>query len=226
MIIDMRVYRYVPSQFGAFLRSYDEVGYPITSRHLGTTVGVLTARSGLQNRTLQLFAYRDADHRDECRRGLRGDPEWLSFVRGASQAIVEQSNTILRATAFSALNDFEQLTDRTWLAGAVPDGMVFDLRSYTAHPGMLPQVLDLLATEGCDLINEFAERPVCYFTADTGPANRVLLLFAYSSDGERHRRRERMGSDARFQALGARIDPLFAYQEGDLWLPRPYSPLR
>lgn len=226
MIIDMRVYRYAPSRFQTFLAQYRDAGFALTSRHLGTTVGVLTSHSGTANRTLQLFAYRDADHRDACRAGLRGDPEWLAFIREAGQHIVEQANTIIRPTDFSGLSRWEQLDDRDWLASDQTGGMVFELRSYTAHPGKLPEALRLLQEEGCPLTHEYVERPIGYFTTETGVANRVLMLWAYRNDGERDRRRDRMRGDTRFQQLGVRFNPLFAHQEADLWLPTAYSPLR
>jgi hypothetical protein len=226
MIVDMRIYQYTPSKFQTFLKEYADSGFAVTTRHLGRTIGVMTSCSGVANRTLQLFAYEDADHRDACRIGLRSDPEWLAYIRSAGQYIVEQTNTIIRPTDFSPIASFDQLADPTGLASDVPGGMLFELRSYIAKPGKLPEALALLRDEGCLLTDQYVERPIAYFTAETGPANRILMLWAYRNDGERDRRRDAMRSDERFQALGARFNPLFSSQECDLWLPTPYSPLR
>jgi hypothetical protein len=226
MIIDMRVYQYAPSQFQSFLAQYRDMGFAITSRHLGTTVAILTSHTGVANRTLQMFAYRDADHRDECREKLRSDPEWLAFIKEAGKTIVAQHNTIIRPTRFSGLSSYDQLTDRAWLASEHARPMIFEMRAYTAQAGKLSEALGLLETEGCPLTHEYVERPVAYFTTETGPSNRVLMLWGYRNDGERDRRRDRMRDDTRFRALGARFNPLFAYQEGELWQATPYSPLR
>lgn len=226
MIIDLRVYQYHPSQFMRFLQLYGEQGYPITERHLGTTVGVLTSASGVANRTFQLFAYRDNDHRDECRVGLRTDPEWLAFIREASPSIAEQTNTIIVPTAFSGLKDFEQLADRGPLDSGRPGGMLFELRTYTAWPGKLSEALDLIANEGGPLTHQYVERPVGYFTTDTGVANQILMLWAYSNAGERDRRRAAMRADPAFRELGHRFNLLFSHQESVLLTPAPYSPLR
>lgn len=225
MIIDMRIYQYTPSTFQTFLKEYADSGFAVTTRHLGRTMGILTSVSGVANRTLQLFAYRDADHRDECRIGLRSDPEWLTYIRSAGQYIVEQTNTIIRPTAFSPIVALDQLTDPA-LASDQPGGMLFEMRSYIAKPGALPAALALLRDEGCSLTHQYVERPIAYFTAETGPANRLLMLWAYRNDGERDRRRDMMRSDPRFQQLSERFNPLFASQETDLWLPTSYSPLR
>lgn len=225
MIIDMRIYQYTPSKFQTFLKEYADSGFAVTTRHLGRTMGVLTSVSGVANRTLQLFAYRDADHRDACRIALRSDPEWLAYIRSAGQYIVEQTNTIIRPTAFSPIRSYDDLVDPA-LASDQPGGMLFELRSYIAKPGALPTALALLRDEGCPLTDQYVERPIAYFTAETGAANRILMLWAYRNDGERDRRRDAMRGDKRFQTLGERFNPLFASQEADLWLPTPYSPLR
>ena len=81
MLIDKRTYTYHPSQFGTFLKSYATLGFPLTTKHLGTTLGIFTSASGVANQTVQLFAYEDHDHRDACRAGLLNDPAWLDFVR-------------------------------------------------------------------------------------------------------------------------------------------------
>lgn len=227
MIIDMRVYEYVPSRFATFMKLYGEAGFALTTKHLGRTAGIFTSHAGVANRTLQLFAYRDADHRDACRDSLRGDPEWHAFIREAGQHIVRQTNTIIRPTAFSQLREFNQLADAdAWAEAPGGNPMMFELRTYTAHPGKLGEALQLLAEEGCPLTHQYVQRPVGYFTAETGVSNRVFMLWGYANDGERDRRREAMRSDAAFLELGNRFNPLFQHQEGDLWNATAYSPLR
>jgi hypothetical protein len=226
MIIDMRVYSYQPSQFMRFLELYRTRGYAITERHLGKTVGVLTSASGLANRTFQFFAYRDSDHRDECRVGLRSDPEWKAFISEAAPAIAEQTNTILAPTDFSGLKDFKQLDDRAWLTSQQSGGMLFELRTCTAWPGRLSEALDLMATEGARLTHKHVERPIGHFTTETGVANQVLMLWAYASAGERDRRRKAMLTDPAFREFGQRFDPLVSHEESVLLTPVPYSPLR
>ena len=226
MIIDMRVYRYLPSGFADFLASYAQYGQPVTARHLGTTVGMFFSASGVANRTLQMFAYENSDHRDACRSALRSDSQWLDFIREASQHIVEQTNIILRPTDFSALKEYTQLANPAAFASDFIEGMLFELRTYTAHPGRLPEALELLRNEGCPLTHQYVERPVAYFTSETGVSNQVRMLWAYRNDGERDRRRDKMRADSQYRELGARFNPLFAHQEGDLWLPVPHSPMR
>src|SRR5260370_28909261 len=52
MLIDLRVYKYLPGKFHKFLRSYEQFGFPLTSRHLGKTLGIFTSESGVQNETI------------------------------------------------------------------------------------------------------------------------------------------------------------------------------
>ena len=96
MLIDLRVYTYLPGKFNKFLRSYEEAGFALTSRYLGRTLGILTAESGLQNRTFQFFMYESSTHRDRCRAAMLADPEWHAFVKLDADALLQQTNTLLR----------------------------------------------------------------------------------------------------------------------------------
>jgi hypothetical protein len=53
-----------------------------------------------------------------------------------------------------------------------------------------------------------------------------MMLWAYSSMGERARRKANMLPDPRFQELGSRFNPNFPAQQSDFWIPTGFSPLR
>jgi hypothetical protein len=89
----------------------------------------------------------------------------------------------------------------------------------------LPEALDLIAKEGARLTHKHVERPIAHFTTETGVANQVLMLWAYSSAGERDRRRKAMLTDPAFREFGQRFDPLVSHEESVLLTPVPYSPL-
>jgi hypothetical protein len=218
MIIDFRTYTYRPADFYRFLRIYQETGFALTSRWLGTTVGIFTAHSGRANRTLQLFAYRDFNHRDECRAGLRQDGEWQRFIKEAATCIDEQENVILEP----------QGNNRQWLASASSaqpgNGGVFELRRERTSPGMAPRLSDAWSeTPSHDVPASPAQRIV--LRPLTGNLDTVYILERFANDAERH--------DA--LRSGAGRSPMSATQgeqllrrsvEAELWVPTEYSPAR
>ncbi len=108
MIIEIRHYTYYPSEFRPFLKYYEEEGFAITSRHLGETVGIMTGISGIANRTFQFFAYKNYEHRLECRKGFLQDPVKQKFTSAADKAIIQQESILIEPTEFSPLFGKEQ----------------------------------------------------------------------------------------------------------------------
>ena len=132
MIIDLRTYTYLPAKFRKFLKGYQEIGFALTSKHLGTTLGVLRSESGIQNCTFQFFMYEDSDHRDRCRAGMIADPAWAEFVKMDSDALLQQSNALLVPTAYSPVGGMLQQNAPT----LVVDGKtrLFELTTWTFWP--------------------------------------------------------------------------------------------
>ena len=194
----------------------------LTTKHLGTTLGVFTGASGVANTTFQWFCYRDSTHRDTCRAALLSDPAWIDYVRQASPTIVQQTNTLIVPTTFSALRDIEGIVP----VSAGSPARLFELRSYVCFPGKLPTALEILEHEGVALAHKYVENPIGYFLAETGVVNRILMLWAYSSSAERDRRWTAMRTDPAFKDLAARMNACFLQQEVTLLTPTPYSPLR
>ena len=219
MIVDMRVYTYAPAQFAGFVKAYAGVGHAIVSRHLGHMIGVFISASGTVNRTLQLFAYEDNDHRDACKQDLRSDPDWFEFIRGAVPAITVQENTILHPSDHSPARDvaaLKALADTT----TVRDNL-FEMRMRTFHPGKARA-----GAAELQLRTDAGERVLAQFTADTGFGDRVLTLSAYRSAGERDTIIRALGATPAMAAILEAVQPVLASEVRELWLPLPCSPLR
>jgi NIPSNAP len=225
MIVEVTEYELVHAERDGFLKDTAKVHFEAQAKHL-PLVGAFTSGSGPRGRLIYLAAYEDYDKREGQLLGLEADPSWQSVQREASSTIVETATTILNPTAFSPIRtnaDFDQAIARR---DPSAPGWIFELRTYTAIPGKMPNVLKMLVEEGNPLTHQFVEWPVAYFLAETGLANRVMMLWAYSSLSERARRKTKMLPDPRFQELGSRFNPNFSAQQSDFWIPTGFSPLR
>lgn len=221
MIIDLRVYTYLPSKYRKFLKGYEDIGFALTSKHLGKTLGIFRPESGVQNRTFQFFMYEDSPHRDVCRRGMLADPAWGEFVRIDSDALLQQMNTLLKPTDFSVFQQSAQAPV------AIDDASrLFELRSWTCRPDRSEAAITALGGGDAAAIERHAGDVIGWFTADTGTDHRVFLLSAFADAASRDAARDAMRRDtAAWDAL-ARLRAAAAEEESQLILPMPYSPLR
>ena len=152
MLIDLRTYTYHPAQFQTFLKLYAALGFPLTTRHLGTTLAIMTPANGTANRTFQFFAYHDHDHRDRCRAGLLADPAWLDFVRIAGPMIRVQENVILAPTPRSPVAEVDAVAR---IAAETPAGgrtRIFEWMEYGCRPEHFPAALELIDGELSDVV--------------------------------------------------------------------------
>ncbi len=162
--------------------------------------------SGAGNQLVELAAHTDDAEFQDANLQLRGDADWLVHRRLTGRALLNENTTLLNPTLFSPLKTAEDVLSAIDRGKARDTPMLFGLRTYTSIPGKMPTVLKNLIEEGNPLTHQFVESPVGYFTAETGIANRVMILWAYSSAAERARRKALMLHDPRFQELGSRFN--------------------
>src|SRR5260221_8144541 len=171
MLIDLRVYTYLPGKFRKFLLGYEEIGFHLTSRHLGKTLGIFLAESGVQNRTFQFFMYESSAHRDRWRLGMAADPDWHAFVKLDSDALLQQMNSLLRPTVFSPVGG-EQLPS----PALVVEGptRLFELTTWTVRPDSLDEAMKLLNDNAAAVVARYAPQTIGYFVPDTGRRAQIL----------------------------------------------------
>jgi NIPSNAP len=223
MIAEMISYRVAFPAFSDFVEQSAGEMFDLMKMHVPVR-GAFTPGSAALNRLVLLAFHEDYGARDEAWASLAADTGWREFLRGAGAVLEEAESTVLNNAIFSPLRSlFDVDAVIAKRGGARP--MLFEMRTYTAKPGRMATVLKTLDEEGNPLIHQFVEWPVAYFTAETGLANRVMMLWAYSSATERATRKSRMLPDPRFQELGSRFNPNFAAQRSDFLIPTAFSPL-
>jgi hypothetical protein len=223
MIGELISYRIAFSAFADFVEDHAAEMFRMMEIHL-SMCGAFTPGSGEMNCVTFLAFHADYKVRDEGWGSLAADPSWREFLRGPGSCLDVAESTILNLAAFSPLREPADI-DAAIETRNGQHPMLFEMRTYTARPGQMPAVLKTLADEGNPLTHQFVEWPVAYFTAETGLANRVMMLWAYSSTSERAKRKSRMLPDPRFQELGSRFNPNFAEQRADFLIPTSFSPL-
>ena len=216
-------YTYLPAKFRRFLQGYEEIGFPLTTRHLGRTLGIFRSESGIQNRTFQFFMYDSTRHRDACRRGMLADPAWAEFVQIDSDALLQQMNTLLLPTSFSPLDEAADFVPQS---ATVSTTRLFELRSWTTHPEFFDRALALIGEEGVPLMAWHGADVTGWFTSDTGIKHQIYQLRSFADASARDELRSATNEDETLVRFQRNLRALVVEEEAQLLVPMPYSPLR
>lgn len=102
MLFDLRTYRTRPGTLRQQLDLYAEIGFNAQKKHLGNPVFYGVVESGDVNSYVHLWQYENAADREERRRALYGDTDWLAYREAGAKLgyQTEQHNTLLKPAAF------------------------------------------------------------------------------------------------------------------------------
>lgn len=102
--------------------------------------------------------------------------------------------------------------------------MIIEQRTYTFHPGKVPEFLGLYQRFGLALQTAILGRMAGYFTTEFGTLNQVVHMWAYDDLKDRQERRARLNADPDWQAYLAKVLPLIQTMESRILIPTAFSP--
>jgi len=103
MIMEVRTYTIRTGLVAEYLALYEREGYAPHRRHLGDPVGWFSSEVGVLNQVVHMWRYDSHAEREQKRRALYADPEWLAFIPKTRAYIERMENQILVPTSFSPL---------------------------------------------------------------------------------------------------------------------------
>ncbi|MCL6415101.1 NIPSNAP family protein [Aestuariirhabdus sp. Z084] len=77
--------------------------------------------------------------------------------------------------------------------------MLFDVRTYTLHPGTLSKQLDLYQRYGFAAQTRHLGKPFAFLVPETGNINSFTHIWCYQDAGDREHRRAAMKADPEWQ---------------------------
>ena len=104
--------------------------------------------------------------------------------------------------------------------------MIVEHRTYTLHPGKVPEYLRHYESEGMAIQTRILGRLVGYFTTEIGPLNQIVHMWGSDSFEDCAKRRAQMQADPGWKAYIAKIQPLIQAQETKILIPTSFSPIR
>lgn len=100
------------------------------------------------------------------------------------------------------------------------------MRTYTLHPGKIPDYLKLYESEGFAVQTRILGNLIGYFVTETGELNQVVHLWGYADFADRTERRARLALEPQWQAYLAEMFKLVVKMENKILNPTSFSPLR
>ena len=97
MLFDVRRYQLKVGAVNRYNELYRKLGYGVQVKHLGRPIVYLSTETGELNQVLHIWQYNNAGEREQLRKALWADADWLSYVKqlGDSDLILSQSNELM-----------------------------------------------------------------------------------------------------------------------------------
>ena len=104
--------------------------------------------------------------------------------------------------------------------------MIVEQRTYTLHPGALPELLETYEREGMAVHRQILGNLIGYFYTEIGPLNQIVHLWGYDSLDDRARRRTELAGNEQWQAYIKKGVKFFQTQESKILVPASFSPIK
>ena len=101
---------------------------------------------------------------------------------------------------------------------------IYELRTYTLHPGKINEAIDLYTNVGWPALEPFQKYLVGYFTGDIGALNQIVHLWKFADDADRRAMWQEIYANEGFMAFADKFRPLIRIQENKLLLASPGGP--
>jgi hypothetical protein len=217
MLVDARTYTVVPAELPAYLERVEEVGLPLQSKYGYQLAGYFTVETGQLNRVVHYWKWQNAGERQEKRRALNADPEWVEFRKSNAHVFTAQENRLLTAT--DVVEPFAFKGNGSKL------GFV-DERTYTITYGQVPQCVALTKKLAWPIIQRAGWQLIGYFASVTGTINQVVHLWYWDSQAQREERQAKAVADPDWPVYQSANGQRMLRQENRYLEPTHFSPIR
>lgn len=104
--------------------------------------------------------------------------------------------------------------------------MIVEMRTYTLHPGKLPEYIRTYESEGISIQKPILGNMIGWFTTEIGTLNQIVHMWGYESLDDRARRRAELIAHPGWQAYIAKVQPLIQTMESKILIPASFSPIK
>ncbi|GAA4403270.1 hypothetical protein GCM10023187_19200 [Nibrella viscosa] len=172
-LYEMRIYHPNPGKYEAIVDRFRQYTLKIFEKHGMENIGYWTPTDTSRKELIYILAYPNREARDAAWKAFSGDPAWKEVVQKTEangKLVAKVDQIFLTAADISPeIKTQKGSTDR-----------VFELRTYSAAPGKLPDLLSRFRNHTIDLFKKHGMKNIGYWLTEkpdeTGQSKLVYIL--------------------------------------------------
>jgi hypothetical protein len=174
---EMRIYYCHPGRLDALISRFTNHTTKIFEKHGMTNVGYWIPNNNTENALYYILSYPSQVERDSSWKRFGRDPEWKEVAKKSEESgkiVAKVTSIFMQATDFSPqIKPSKAAEDRT-----------FEMRTYTAMPDKLPNVLARFRNHTTKLFKKHGMDNIAYFTTipKDGSPSKLLYFLAHKSE--------------------------------------------
>lgn len=174
-LYEIRVYYCEPGRLDALLNRFRNHTTKIFEKHGMTNAGYWVPVDNSDNKLIYILSYPNMEARNASWKAFGADPEWK---RVASES--EKDGKIVKKVdqIFMKAADFSPAFKTT---SVDPKGRVFEMRTYTANPGKMQDLLSRFRDHTLKLFTKHGMTNVGYWIPE-GKDNTLIYILAHPSE--------------------------------------------
>jgi hypothetical protein len=174
---EMRIYYAAPGKLDALNARFRDHTCKLFEKHGMVNIGYWVPVNNTENKLVYLLAYPDRAAREQSWKAFMGDPDWKAAAKASevNGRLVSKADSIfLQATDFSP-------AIKPWASG---EARLFELRTYTASPGNLPNLLARFRDHTVKLFEKHGLGNFGYWTPTSkanGSGEKLIYIVAHKN---------------------------------------------
>lgn len=219
---ELRTYTAPEGRLDDLDRRFRKYSRTIFAKYQMARIGFWIPLENPDNHFTYMLSYPDCEDRDPAWDHFLNDPEWKRIVQittDSGELVANVENRILRPTEFSP----------TVGPSAREHPRVFELRTYTAAPGKLDELLTRFRTHTMEIFEKHGMTNVGYWLPIDNESNQLVYMLAFPSRFARNEAWARFDMDPEWQRVyeeSIRDGNLVENVESIMMRPTDYSPIR
>jgi hypothetical protein len=174
---EMRIYHAAPGKLDALNSRFRDHTCKLFEKHGMANIGYWLPMTNTENRLVYLLAYPNRDAREKSWKEFGADPDWQIAAKESEKdgkLVLKAESVFLMATDFSPAIK----------PSAAREARVFELRTYTASPGNLDNLLARFRDHTLKLFKKHGMTSFGYWTPTEkkdGAGEKLIYLLAHKS---------------------------------------------
>ncbi|CCG99919.1 NIPSNAP family containing protein [Fibrella aestuarina BUZ 2] len=221
---EMRIYYPMPGKYDAIVDRFRQYTTKIFEKHGMQNIGYWVPTDPAKQELIYVLAYPSRAARDSSWKAFGSDPEWRAVVAKteANGKLVERVESIfmMESDLSPKIEPHQAKTPRT-----------FELRTYTASPDKLPNLLTRFRDHTRKLFRKHDMENVAYWLTETknGEQPKLMYILAHPSEAEGKQHFDEFRKDKRWVKVKAdsEVNGSLTTKVESLYLkPTDYSPIQ